>query len=85
MMPTKEDWENFHVKNVHRKIMELEERRKEGMRYCELPIEQVQLLLSENIELHLRLKQIEQHLGVMAMAANPLMFIPGKDKGKDGK
>lgn len=70
-----EDFENSHVKYLRRKFDQLDERRKEGMRYTAIEIEQLQIILSETIGLHQRLTWIEKFHGMsMAVSTKPLDF-----------
>ena len=56
------DEKPFHLRFMERKIVDLEEYRKNGNPYIEVTIDSLQSLMLENLSLHHRLDQLEKRL-----------------------
>ncbi len=67
----------FHYRYIRKQVERLEEMKREGRRYIDMPIDEVIKMFMEAHALHMHLERVEEHLGVMARSSLERFLVPG--------
>ncbi len=74
----------FHYRYIRKQVERLEEMKREGRRYIDIPIDEVITMLMENHALHQHLDKLQEHMALAYRATTPLFLgygaiAPGTD------
>ena len=66
----------FHYRYIRKQVERLEEMKREGRRYIDMPIDEVIKMFMEAHALHMHLDRVEEHLRVMARSSLERFLVP---------
>jgi hypothetical protein len=66
----------FHYRYIRKQVERLEEMKREGRRYIDMPIDEVIKMLMDAHALHVHLDRVEDHLGAMAENTFQKFLVP---------
>ena len=66
----------FHYRYIRKQVERLEEMKREGRRYIDMPIDEVIKMFMEAHALHMHLDRVQQYVGNIGMYAVNQTFVP---------
>ena len=66
----------FHYRYIRKQVERLEEMKREGRRYVDMPIDEVIKMYMEAHALHMHLDRVQEHLGLTAFQSFQPFIMP---------